>query len=90
MSVVLREISFCYGEKKILDKEGKIVKDVFKEVSEVPKLVRGLPNIPEEYLPKYKLKYDEENSIMTLITTFDGETSEESVEESDDMESWLF
>lgn len=35
--------------------EDKIVKDVFKDVSEVDKLVRGLPNIPEEYLPKFKI-----------------------------------
>ena len=35
--------------------EDKIVKDVFKEVSSVDKLVQGLPNIPEEYLPNYKI-----------------------------------
>jgi len=35
--------------------EDKIVKDVFKEVSEVDKMVRGLPNIPDEYLPKFQI-----------------------------------
>ena len=35
--------------------EDKIVKDIFKEVTEVPKLVRGLPNIPEEYLPNFRI-----------------------------------
>lgn len=35
--------------------EDKIVKDVFKEVSSVDKLVRGLPNIPEEYLPNFQI-----------------------------------
>ena len=35
--------------------EDKIVKNVFKEKTEVDKMVRGLPNIPEEYLPDYVL-----------------------------------
>ena len=35
--------------------EDKIVKDVFKEVSSVDKLVQGLPDIPEEYLPNFKI-----------------------------------
>lgn len=35
--------------------EDKIVKDIFKEVSSVPNIVKGLPNIPEQYLPKYAL-----------------------------------
>lgn len=35
--------------------EDKIVKDVFKEVTTVDKLVRGLPNIPDEYLPNYQI-----------------------------------
>lgn len=35
--------------------EDKIVKDVFKEVSSVDKLVRGLPNIPDEYLPNFQI-----------------------------------
>ena len=35
--------------------EDKICKDVFKKYSEVPKEVSGLPNIPEEYLPNYKI-----------------------------------
>ena len=35
--------------------EDRIVKNVFKEVTEVDKKVKGLPNIPEEYLPDYEL-----------------------------------
>ena len=35
--------------------EDKMVKDIFKEVCEVDKLVRGLPEIPLEYQPKFKL-----------------------------------
>ncbi len=38
--------------------EDKIVKKIFKEVTSVDKLVRGLPEIPEEYLPKYKIISD--------------------------------
>ena len=32
-----------------------MVKNIFKEVTTVDKMVRGLPNIPEEYEAKYKL-----------------------------------
>lgn len=35
--------------------EDKIVKDVFKEVTEIDKVVKGLPNIPNEYLPNFKI-----------------------------------
>ncbi|MBQ8472754.1 MAG: 16S rRNA (cytosine(1402)-N(4))-methyltransferase RsmH [Bacilli bacterium] len=35
--------------------EDRIVKNVFKEVTQVDKLVKGLPEIPDEYLPKFKL-----------------------------------
>ena len=35
--------------------EDKIVKNVFKQNSEVNDLVKGLPEIPEEYKPKIKL-----------------------------------
>ena len=35
--------------------EDKMVKDIFKEVTSVDKLVRGLPEIPLEYQPKFKL-----------------------------------
>ncbi len=35
--------------------EDKIVKKVFKEHSEVAEIVKGLPFIPEEYLPSYQL-----------------------------------
>lgn len=35
--------------------EDRICKEVFKEVSELPKELRGLPVIPEEYQPKYKV-----------------------------------
>ncbi len=35
--------------------EDKIVKTVFKQMSEVNDLVKGLPEIPEEYKPKIKL-----------------------------------
>ena len=38
--------------------EDKIVKKIFKEVTSVDKLVKGLPEIPECYLPKYKLISD--------------------------------
>lgn len=35
--------------------EDRIVKEVFKEVSSVDSVVKGLPNIPEKYLPNFKL-----------------------------------
>lgn len=35
--------------------EDRIVKQTFKEKSEINKLVKGLPNIPDEYKPKIKL-----------------------------------
>ncbi len=35
--------------------EDKIVKTVFKEKTEIEKMVRGLPNIPDEYLPDFEL-----------------------------------
>lgn len=35
--------------------EDKIVKKIFKENSEVDDIVKGLPSIPEEYLPKVKI-----------------------------------
>ena len=38
--------------------EDKIVKKIFKEMTNVDKLVKGLPEIPKEYLPKYKIISD--------------------------------
>ena len=38
--------------------EDKIVKKIFKEVTSVDKLVKGLPDIPKEYQPKFKLISD--------------------------------
>ena len=38
--------------------EDKIVKKIFKEVTNVDKLVRGLPEIPDSYQPKFKLISD--------------------------------
>lgn len=35
--------------------EDRIVKHIFKSNSEVPDIVKGLPNIPDEYKPKIKL-----------------------------------
>ena len=35
--------------------EDKICKDIFKKYSDVPKEIQGLPNIPKEYLPNYKI-----------------------------------
>ena len=35
--------------------EDRIVKDVFKKYTNVPEIVKGLPNIPEEYLPDYMI-----------------------------------
>ena len=35
--------------------EDRIVKNVFKEYTEVDPVVKGLPNIPDEYLPNFKL-----------------------------------
>lgn len=35
--------------------EDRIVKNVFKEATEINKMVKGLPNIPEEYLPDFEL-----------------------------------
>ena len=36
-------------------KEDRIVKNIFKKYSEVDPLVKGLPEIPQEYLPKLKI-----------------------------------
>ena len=33
--------------------EEKITKEVFKKYTDIPHIVKGLPNIPEEYLPNY-------------------------------------
>ena len=35
--------------------EDRIVKNKFRSVSEVPDSIKGLPFIPEEYMPKYKV-----------------------------------
>jgi len=35
--------------------EDRIVKNVFKELTSIDPVVKGLPNIPEEYLPEYEL-----------------------------------
>ncbi len=35
--------------------EDRIVKNLFKEVTSVDKILQGLPEIPSEYLPKFKL-----------------------------------
>ena len=35
--------------------EDRIVKDVFKKYTNIPEIVKGLPNIPEEYLPNYMI-----------------------------------
>lgn len=35
--------------------EDRIIKNVFKEYTEIDPLVKGLPNIPDEYLPNYEL-----------------------------------
>lgn len=35
--------------------EDRIVKNVFKELTTIDSVVKGLPNIPEEYLPNYEL-----------------------------------
>ena len=35
--------------------EDRIVKKLFKEVSDIDPKLKGLPNIPDEYLPDYKL-----------------------------------
>lgn len=35
--------------------EDRIVKDLFKEMTSIEDFVKGLPNIPDEYLPNYKL-----------------------------------
>ncbi len=35
--------------------EDRITKQIFKKYSEVPDIVKGLPNIPDEYKPKIKL-----------------------------------
>jgi len=37
--------------------EDKIVKNIFKESTKVDERIKGLPNIPEEYLPNYRLVY---------------------------------
>ncbi len=35
--------------------EEKITKEVFRKYTEIPDRVKGIPNIPDEYLPDYKL-----------------------------------
>lgn len=35
--------------------EDRIIKNIFKEKTSIDKKVRGLPNIPDEYLPDFKL-----------------------------------
>lgn len=35
--------------------EDRIVKNLFKELTEIDKKVKGMPNIPEEYLPNFRL-----------------------------------
>lgn len=35
--------------------EDRIIKNIFREVTEIDPKVKGLPNIPESYLPKYRL-----------------------------------
>lgn len=35
--------------------EDRIVKNVFKELTEIDDMVKGLPNVPKEYLPDYEL-----------------------------------
>ena len=35
--------------------EDKICKDIFKKYSDIPNEIKGLPNVPEEYLPNFKI-----------------------------------
>ena len=35
--------------------EDRICKEIFKEYSEIPEVVKGLPEIPQEFMPKIKL-----------------------------------
>ncbi len=35
--------------------EDRIVKNIFKEYTDIPDIIKGDPNISDEYLPKYKL-----------------------------------
>ena len=35
--------------------EDKIVKEVFRSVTEIPKEIKGIPNISKEYLPDFKI-----------------------------------
>ncbi len=38
--------------------EDRIVKNYFKDITKVDEKVKGLPNIPDEYLPDFKLVYN--------------------------------
>ena len=38
--------------------EDRLVKNIFKEKCKIDDRVKGLPNIPEEYLPDFKLIYN--------------------------------
>ena len=38
--------------------EDKIVKDIFNKKCKIDDMVKGLPNIPSEYLPDFKLVYN--------------------------------
>jgi len=46
--------------------EDRIVKNIFKEVTSVDKIVAGLPEIPDMYKPKYRLVYDKAISPSDL------------------------
>jgi len=37
--------------------EDRIIKNIFKEATKIDDKIKGLPNIPEEYLPKFELVY---------------------------------
>ena len=46
--------------------EDKIVKNIFKEKTKIDEHVKGLPNIPNEYLPNYKLVYNKGITASSL------------------------
>ena len=35
--------------------EDKITKDIFRKYTDIPDIVKGLPNVPGEYLPNFRL-----------------------------------
>ena len=47
---------------------------VFKELTSIDEVVKGLPNIPDEYLPNFKLVYNKGITASSDEKVYDGQT----------------